>query len=206
MAISIEALQACFPRTPRDRIEYFHEGIDQTFEVFEINTPARMASFLAQTGHESGDLMYTEENLHYKAATLSRLWPSLFPAGVAEQYAARGPQAIASRAYGGRMGNGPEETGDGYAYRGRGLIQLTGKSNYAACSDALGMDLISEPDLVSQNPVAVLSAGWFWDTHHLNSYADNGDIAGMTKVINGGTIGLEERVKNFHRMLPILGG
>ena len=203
--ITIEQLQACFPHTKADRIEYFHEGIDQTFQVFDINTPQRAAAFLAQTGHESGGLNLTEENLHYKAATLSRLWPRLFPADVAEQYAAQGPQAIGSRAYGGRMGNGPEETGDGFRYRGRGLIQLTGKDNYAACGDALGMDLISDPDQVAQNPVAVLSAGWFWDTHHLNALADQGDMLTITKRINGGTIGLEERVELYNHILSVLG-
>jgi putative chitinase len=203
--ITIEQLQACFPHTKSDRIAYFHEGIDQTFQVFDINTPQRAAAFLAQTGHESGGLNLTEENLHYKAATLSRLWPRLFPADVAEQYAAQGPQAIGSRAYGGRMGNGPEETGDGFRYRGRGLIQLTGKDNYAACGDALGMDLISDPDQVAQNPVAVLSAGWFWDTHHLNALADQGDMLTITKRINGGTIGLEERVELYNHILSVLG-
>jgi putative chitinase len=203
--ITIEQLQACFPHTKADRIAYFHEGIDQTFQVFDINTPQRAAAFLAQTGHESGGLNLTEENLHYKAETLSRLWPRLFPEDVAEEYAAKGPQAIGSRAYGGRMGNGPEETGDGFRYRGRGLIQLTGKDNYAACGDALGMDLVSDPDQVSQNPVAVLSAGWFWDTHHLNSYADQGDMLTITKKINGGTIGLEERVALYNHILSVLG-
>ena len=202
--ITIEQLQACFPYTKADRIEYFHEGICQTFQVFDIDNPRRQAAFLAQTGHESGGLNLTEENLHYKAATLGRLWPRLFPEAVAAEYAAKGPQAIASRAYGGRMGNGPEETGDGWAYRGRGLMQLTGKDNYAACSDALGMDLVSDPDQVSQNPVAVLSAGWFWDTHHLNALADAEDLTTMTKRINGGTIGLEERVANYQHMIQIL--
>lgn len=202
--IALAKLQECFSDTKPDRVAYFHEGICQTFEVFEINNPRRQAAFLAQTGHESGGLNLTEENLHYKAATLGRLWPRLFPADVAATYAAKGPQAIASRAYANRMGNGPEETGDGWSYRGRGLMQLTGKDNYAACGDALGMDLISEPDLVSQNPVAVLSAGWFWDTHHLNALADIEDLVTMTKRINGGTIGLEERIENYKDMIEIL--
>ena len=202
--IALAKLQECFSDTKPDRVAYFYEGICQTFEIFEINNPRRQAAFLAQTGHESGGLNLTEENLHYKAATLTRLWPRLFPADVAEAYAAKGPQAIASRAYGGRMGNGPEETGDGWAYRGRGLMQLTGKDNYAACSDALGMDLVSDPDQVSQNPVAVLSAGWFWDTHHLNALADAEDLTTMTKRINGGTIGLEERIENYKDMIEIL--
>ena len=202
--IALAKLQECFPDTKPARVAYFHEGICQTFEVFDINNPRRQAAFLAQCGHESGGLNLTEENLHYKAATLTKLWPKKFPADVAAQYAEMGPEAIGSRTYGGRMGNGDESTGDGYRYRGRGLIQLTGKDNYAACGDALGMDLISEPDLVSENPVAVLSAGWFWDTHHLNALADAEDLLTMTKRINGGTIGLEERIGNYHDMLEVL--
>jgi putative chitinase len=202
--IELEALYACFPQTKKDRVAYFHEGICQAFEVFEIDNPRRQAAFLAQCGHESGGLNLTEENLHYKAKTLMALWPKKF-AGVADEYAAKGPQAIASRAYGGRMGNGPEETGEGYTYRGRGLIQLTGKDNYIACADALGVDIVSEPDLVAQNPIAVLSAGWFWDTHHLNALADVEDLVTMTKRINGGTIGLEDRIKHYEHMKEVLG-
>jgi len=202
--IALAKLQECFSDTKPARVAYFYEGICQTFEVFDINNPRRQAAFLAQCGHESGGLNLTEENLHYKAATLTKLWPKKFPADVAAQYAKMGPEAIGSRTYGGRMGNGDESTGDGYRYRGRGLIQLTGKDNYSACGDALGMDLISEPDLVSDNPVAVLSAGWFWDTHHLNALADAEDLLTMTKRINGGTIGLEERIENYHDMLEVL--
>lgn len=202
--ITLDVLQACFPQTKPDRVQYFHEGICQTFEVFEINTVLRQAAFLAQCGHESGGLRLTEENLNYNAGALSRTWPSRFPADVAARYA-KNPEMIANRAYCDRMGNGPEASGEGWAYRGRGLIQLTGKANYTACSDALGIDLVSEPDLVAQNPVAVLSAGWFWDTNRLNALADSQDLLTMTKRINGGTIGLEDRIKHYEHMKHALG-
>lgn len=202
--IELETLRECFPQTDPQRVAYFHEGICQTFEIYEINNPRRQAAFLAQCGHESGGLRLTEENLNYKAEALTRLWPKRFPPDVAARYA-RNPQMIANRAYCDRMGNGPEESGDGWAYRGRGLIQLTGKANYIACSDALGIDLVSEPDLVAQNPVAVLSAGWFWDRNGLNALADAEDILAMTKRINGGTIGLEDRKKHYEHMKHVLG-
>jgi len=202
--IELETLKACFPQTDPQRVAYFHEGICQTFEIYEINNPRRQAAFLAQCGHESGGLRLTEENLNYKAEALTRLWPKRFPPDVAARYA-RNPEMIANRAYCDRMGNGPESSGEGWAYRGRGLIQLTGKANYIACSDALGIDLVSEPDLVAQNPVAVLSAGWFWDRNGLNALADAEDILAMTKRINGGTIGLEDRKKHYEHMKHVLG-
>jgi putative chitinase len=202
MEITVEILQACIPQAKAARLEMFCEGFNETFEHFEINTPPRMAMFLAQTAHESGNFSAVEENLHYKAHALMAFWPKRF-AGVAEQYQMN-PEKIANRAYCDRMGNGNEASGEGYAYRGRGIIQLTGKDNYAHCGAALGLDLVGDPDQVARNPVAVLSAGWFWDTRKLNAVSDTGDVERATKLINGGTIGLKERGEHFHHILQVL--
>lgn len=202
MEMTVEILQACLPQAKPARLEMFCEGINETFEHFDISNPARMAMFLAQTAHESANFSAVEENLNYAAKALMAFWPKRF-AGVADQYA-RKPEMIANRAYCDRMGNGNEASGEGYAYRGRGLIQLTGKDNYRHCGDALGIDLLSNPDQVAHNPVAVLSAGWFWDTRKLNAVSDTGDVERATKLINGGTIGLKERGEHFHHILQVL--
>ncbi len=203
--ITMEELIACLPKAKESNLEKFYEGIVETFDTFDINTPERMAMFLAQTAHESGNFAFTQENLNYRAASLSKIWPKKFPADIAAQYE-RNPEKIANRAYASRMGNGDEASGDGYRYRGRGLIQLTGKDNYRHCGEALGRDLVAEPDLVADNPYAVLSAGWFWDTRKLNQWADKKDVKTVTKRINGGTIGLEDRTHHFEHMIEVLGG
>jgi putative chitinase len=202
MELTVEILAACLPQAKHDRLAMFCEGVNETFEHFDISNPPRQAMFLAQTAHESANFSAVEENLNYQAKALMAFWPKRF-AGVADQYA-RHPQMIANRAYCDRMGNGPESSNDGWNYRGRGLIQLTGKDNYRHCGDALGLDLLSDPDQVSHNPVAVLSAGWFWDTRKLNQYADHGDVEKVTKLINGGTIGLAERTAHFHHIVEVL--
>lgn len=200
--LTLEHLQACLPEAKKANLEKYVEGFNETFEHFEINTPERMAMFIAQTAHESGNFNAVEENLNYQAKALLSFWPKKF-AGVADEYA-RKPEKIANRAYCDRMGNGPESSGEGYKYRGRGIIQLTGKDNYKACGKALGLDLLTDPDQVAKNPVAVLSAGWFWDTRKLNQWADKEDITTVTKKINGGTIGLADRTHHFHHILEVL--
>jgi putative chitinase len=200
--LTLEQLKECLPQAKEANLEKFLEGINETFEHFEINTPERVAMFLAQTAHESGNYSAVSENLNYSAKALMAFWPKKF-AGVAEQYA-RLPEKIANRAYCDRMGNGNEASGDGYKYRGRGAIQLTGKDNYTACGKALGLDLVNDPDQVAQNPVAILSAGWFWDTRRLNQWADKGDVLTVTKRINGGTIGLEDRKKHYEHILHVV--
>lgn len=201
--LTIDLLKKCLPQARQARLEMFIEGFNETFDTFDMTTPERQAMFLAQTAHESGNFNFVEENLNYRAAALTRIWPSRFPADVAAEYGGK-PDKIANRAYGGRMGNGPEATGDGFKYRGRGIIQLTGKDNYRACGEALGKDLVAEPDLVAQNPYAVLSAGWFWDTRKLNQWCDKGDILTVTKRINGGTIGLDDRKHHYEHILEVL--
>jgi putative chitinase len=185
------------------------EAIRVTCREFEINTPQRIAGFLAQTSHESGGYTMLSENLNYKAATLAACWPNRFavlgpdkkpirengklvPTTVANSIAGK-PELIANLVYSSRMGNGPAESGEGWKFRGRGLKQLTGKDNYARCGHALGLDLIGNPDLLLEPINAARSAGWFWQANSLSTFADAGDIKGMTKKINGGYIGLEAR-------------
>jgi putative chitinase len=174
-----------------------------TCSNFDINTPERVAGFLAQVGHESGGLRFTVENLNYRADALTRVWPSRFPPGVAESYAMQ-PERIANRAYADRMGNGDEASGEGWLYRGRGLIQLTGKDAYAAFSLAADNNALLEPDLVAEVELAALSAGWFWSSNGLNALADNKDIVGMTIRVNGGTNGLDDRQMRYSRLISVL--
>ena len=163
-----------------------------------------MAAFIGQCSHESGNFKTLQENLNYSAEGLCRVWPSRFPTLEAAQPYHRNPDKIANKVYGGRMGNGTEETEEGSLYKGRGLIQLTGKDNYTLCSDALGEDFIHSPDLILSPKYAALSAGWYWNKRSLNREADAKDYTGMTKKINGGTIGLEDRIKHINHALAVL--
>lgn len=194
------------PGASRANIDLFYEAIDNAMEEFDINTEARVAGFLAQIAHESGNLRAIRENLNYKAESLTKVWPKYFPnIAIANQYAKQ-PEKIANRAYANRMGNGPESSGEGWAYRGRGLIQLTGKQNYTNCGRALGYDLLNDPSYLETPEGAARSAAWFWASHGLNEIADRHDITLMTKRINGGTLGLAERKENFEHALSILAG
>jgi putative chitinase len=167
---------------------------------FEINTPLRLAHFLAQCGHESGGFRVVNENLNYSAKGLLGIFKKYFPtAALAEQYQ-RKPEKIANRVYGGRMGNGDETSGEGFKFRGRGYIQLTGKQNYTAFAKAIGEDVVANPDLVaSKYPLA--SAAWFFHRNGLHKLADGGStdavVTQITKRVNGGTIGLADRIKHF---------
>jgi putative chitinase len=203
---SLEQIQAAFPQAKPQRIAELYEGFLEAFDLFEINTPARQAAFLAQCAHESGNFNAMVENLNYGAKGLMGTFHKYFLDEATALHYERKPELIANRVYANRMGNGDEASGDGYRYRGRGLIQVTGKSNYAACGEALGADLLSEPELLETSPGAVLSAGWFWAANNLNQYADAGDILTMTKRINGGTIGLEDRTAHYNHALHILVG
>jgi putative chitinase len=177
--------------------------LEATFVKYDISTPVRQASFIGQCAHESGNFRTLEENLRYSATALMRVWSSRFPSlDVAEKYA-NNPEKIANKVYSGRMGN--TEEGDGWKYHGRGLIQLTGKENYANCGTALGIDLIGNPDLLIELKYAALSAGWFWGKRGLNSLADSSDIETMTKRINGGLIGLADRKAKIAKALSVLG-
>jgi putative chitinase len=167
------------------------EPLLETFEKYDISTPKRQAYFIGQCMHESGGFKQLKENLNYSAKGLMTTWPSRFPdIDTAEKYE-RNPEKIANKVYAGRMGN--TEDGDGAKYIGRGLIQLTGKENYANCGSAIGVDLVANPDLLSTPQYAALSAGWFWNRKGLNALADADDIDTITKRINGGLIGLADR-------------
>jgi putative chitinase len=181
--------------------------IPDTAQKFQINTPLRLAHFLAQCGHESGGFKATQENLNYSAKGLRGIFGKYFPTdALAEQYQ-RKPEAIASRVYGGRMGNGVESTKEGYKFRGRGYIQLTGKDNYTAFGKAINEDVISNPDLVSSK-YALLSAAWFFSKNGLHKIADEGStdtvVTKITKRVNGGTIGLADRIKHFKEYYELL--
>ena len=180
------------------------EPLNETFQRYEINTPLRMAAFIGQCSHECGNFRVLEENLNYKAATLMRLWAKRFPTlEIANQYAGN-PKKIANMVYANRMGNRDEASGDGFRFRGRGCIQTTGHANYFHAGQALGVDFVMNPDLVSTPKYAALTAGYFWATHGLNETADARDYVKMTKKINGGTIGLDDRVAHIKTALSVL--
>ena len=174
-----------------------------TCEQFDINTPERIAGFLSQIAHESAGFKATSENLNYSAEALCRVWPSRFNADNAGGYA-RNTEKIANKAYCNRMGNGDESSGDGWKYRGKGLIQLTGKDNYTCFSNDTGIDAVESPELLAEPELAALSAGWFWSKNGLNALADARDVVGMTKRINGGTHGLDDRQAKYEAVMSTM--
>ena len=181
----------------------WYQPLMDTFSKYGINTTQRQACFIGQCAHESGNFKTLQENLNYSAEGLMKTWPSRFPtAEIAEQYA-RQPAKIAGKVYNGRLGNTSEE--EASKYLGRGLIQLTGKENYANCGSGIGVDLLSNPDLLATVEYACLSAGWFWNKKGLNDLADTGDYETMTKRINGGLIGLDDRKAKIAKAKEILG-
>lgn len=193
--------------------EQWVDGLNATFERFDISTPIRQAAFIGQCGHECGNFKTLEENLNYRAETLIKLWPKRFPTlEFANQYA-KNPKKIANMVYANRMGNRDESSGDGYRFRGRGCIQLTGHANYYHAGQALGVDFVMEPELVATPMYAALTAGWFWSTHNCNSLAESGlplnnvgekTWINLTKKINGGTIGLSDRVAHTKQAITVL--
>ena len=179
--------------------------LEFTFSKYQINTPTRQAAFIGQCQHESNNFRTLEENLHYSADVLMRVWPSRFPnIDVANKYA-NDPEKIANKVYGGRADLGNIEDGDGWKFHGRGVIQLTGRANYTVCGQALGQPFTSNPSLLLDPEWACLSAGWFWNKKGLNALADIEDWTIMTKRINGGTIGLSDRINKIHKAMDILG-
>jgi putative chitinase len=186
-------------------IDQWYHALSEILPEYDINTPARVAAFIAQCAHESGNFRLLKENLNYKAASLRKVFPKYFPTDdLAAQYANK-QEMIANRVYGGRMGNGDEASGDGFRYCGRGLIQLTGKENYSWFAASLEMAVEDVPEYLATFEGAVQSACWFWETNTLNQWADKGDILTLTKRINGGTIGLEDRIKHYNHALHVLG-
>ena len=181
--------------------------IPDTAAKFGINTPLRLAHFLAQCGHESGGFKATQENLNYSAKGLLGIFKKYFPTVALAQAYERKPEMIASRVYGGRMGNGAEATREGYKFRGRGYIQLTGKENYTAFGKSIGEDILANPDKVASQ-YALLSAAWFFSKNGLHKIADEGSsdavVTKITKRVNGGTIGLADRIKHFKEYYYLL--
>jgi putative chitinase len=189
-------------------ITHWHNALEKLLPEYEIDTPQRIAAFVAQCAHESGGFKAIKENLNYRAVTLRKLFPKYFPTDeLAAVYAnmSNKQEAIANRIYANRMGNGPEESGDGYRYCGRGLIQLTGKTNYSLFAESLEISVEDASEYLQTFEGAAQSACWFWESNNLNRFADVGDIKGMTRAINGGYIGLEDREKHYQHALHVLG-
>ena len=206
----------------RDVAERWLPHVQNAMARFGISTERQVAAWLAQTAHESGGFTMLTENLNYRAATMAACWPNRFGvknadgtwakdakgARVPNKFALaleRKPEMIANVVYASRMGNGPTESGEGWKYRGRGLKQLTGRDNYSRCGQALKLDLVADPDLLLQPEGAALSAAWFWSVNKCGPLADADDFVGLTKKINGGTIGLEDRQRRYKAVLDSLG-
>jgi putative chitinase len=186
-------------------VDQWYDALYAILPEYQINTPERVAAFVAQCAHESGGFRALKENLNYRAVTLRKVFPKYFTSDeMAAQYANK-QEAIANRVYANRMGNGSEASGDGFRYCGRGLIQLTGKENYSWFAASLEMSVEEVPEYLATFEGAVQSACWFWESTGLNKEADAGDIKTMTKKINGGFIGLEDRIKHYNHALHVLG-
>jgi len=186
-------------------VPQWYHALSMILPDYNIDTVPRAAAFIAQCAHESANFKFLKENLNYKAESLMRVWPSRFPnMAVAQQYAMQ-PEKIANKVYSDRMGNGSEASGDGWRYAGKGLIQLTGKDNYTRFAESIETPVEEIPDYLQTFEGAVQSACWFWEVNNLNQWADAGDILTLTKRINGGTIGLEDRKKHYDHALHVLG-
>jgi putative chitinase len=181
------------------------EPLNDTFAKYGMDTPVRQAAFIGQCGHESNNFKVLEENLNNSAKGLMSTWPSRFPSLEEATKYERNPEKIANKVYGGRADLGNIEDGDGWRFHGRGVIQLTGRSNYTICGEALGQSFATVPELVLEPENAVMSAGWFWNKKGLNTLADSEDWTIMTKRINGGLIGLSDRIERIHKAMDILG-
>ena len=206
MELTKEQLKQLLPKN--SYLDHWHECLTKLLPDYEINTSNRIAAFIAQCSHESGNFTALQENLNYSAATMRRIFPRYFPTDEMAQHYASLPnkqEAIANLVYANRMGNGTVESGDGYRFRGRGLIQLTGRDNYTFFAGSLGITVEEASEYLQTFEGAVQSACWFWETNNLNQWADAGDILTLTKRINGGTIGLEDRIKHYQHALSVLG-
>jgi len=186
-------------------VDYWCSALNQILPEYEINTPKRVAAFVAQCAHESGGFKFLIENLNYRAASLRKTFPKYFPTDILAAQYEKQPAKIANRVYANRMGNGDEQSGDGFRYCGRGLIQLTGKDNYTVFAASIDTPVNEIPEYLETFEGAVQSACWFWESNSLNKWADKSDIVMLTKKINGGTIGLEDRIKHYNHALHVLG-
>lgn len=198
--VNTNQLRVIMPHAPQDTLEVFRQNYNRYADQFGITTDMRAAGFLSQVAVESSELRAVTENLNYSSIGLLKTFPKYFNAVTAQRYA-RKPQAIANRVYANRMGNGNEASGDGWRFRGRGLIQLTGRANYQAYQDSgfCRGSIILHPELLEKYPGALKSAMWYWRSHGLNAIADRGDVTAMTRAINGGLNGLDERKLYYER-------
>lgn len=205
ITITIDLLKQLCPKTKTDTISKYIDALNDVLSYYEISdSTERTACFLAQIIHESGGFVFVVENLNYSAEGLMKTFPRHFNSlDVAKQYA-RQPEKIANRVYANRMDNGPESSGDGWKFRGRGLIQLTGKFNYTRFAAALEISLDDCVAYMETPEGAVSSAGWFWHNNNLNNYCDRKDFIGLTKRINGGTNGLSDRLHHYELALKLL--
>jgi putative chitinase len=203
MEITQEQLASCIGNNPY--VDRWCNALNKLLPSYGIDTPRRVAAFIAQCAHESANFTALQENLNYRAASLMKVWPSRFPTiEIANQYANQ-PEKIANKVYSSRMGNGDEASGDGWRYAGKGLIQLTGKDNYSRFAESIETPVEEVAEYLTTFEGAVQSACWFWETNNLNQWADAGDILTLTKRINGGTIGLDDRIKHYNHALHVLG-
>jgi putative chitinase len=199
-----DAVRQLIPKVKN--FDEWYSNLLNTLPEYDIDTPARVAAFMAQCGHESGGFTVMQENLNYSAKGLVGTFKKYFPTEAVAKPYERKPQMIANRVYANRMGNGDEASGEGWYFRGRGIVQITGKNNYTKCSQSLFESnvLVENPDLLLETEYAIHSACWFWSAARLNELADIGDIKTMTKRINGGFIGLEDRINHYNHAIEIL--
>ena len=202
-ALTLDQLRQLLPKNPY--VNQWHKALSQLLPDYEITTPQRIASFIAQCAHESGNFVFLTENLNYKAESLLKVFPKYFKDMATAKAYEKKPEKIANKIYADRMGNGNEASGDGYKYLGRGLIQLTGKTNYTWFAASLEISPEEAAEYTQTFEGAAQSACWFWETNKINQWADTGDILTMTKRINGGTIGLADRQKHYAHALHVLG-
>jgi putative chitinase len=198
-----DQLEQMIPDNPYT--DYWFDALYTILPDYQINTPKRVAAFIAQCAHESGEFKFLKENLNYRAASLRKVFPKYFPDDAIARSYANKPERIANRVYANRMGNGPEESGDGYRYCGRGLIQLTGKNNYTFFAGSLNITVEEAAEYLETFEGAVQGGSFFWEMNNLNTWADQGDILTLTKKINGGTLGLADREKHYKHALHIFG-
>jgi putative chitinase len=198
-----EHLQEIIGKNPY--LDNWHSAISEILPVYDINTPERVAGWLAQCAHESGYFRFLKENLNYRAESLLKTFPKYFKTLDEARQFERQPEKIANRVYANRMGNGDEASGDGFRYLGRGLIQLTGKNNYTLFAAAIDTPLEEIPEYLQTFEGAIQSACWFWEQNNINQWADKRDILTMSKRINGGTIGMEDRIMKYNKALKMFG-
>ncbi|MTI31077.1 glycoside hydrolase family 19 protein [Xanthovirga aplysinae] len=198
-------LQQIMPNAFTIDIQKYEQPLNELMPQYEINSPLRVAHFIAQLAHESGNFKFTSENLNYSATALYKVFRKYFPTKETAERYARKPELIANLVYANRLGNGDEKSGEGWKYRGRGLIQITGKANYRDCGKGLELDLLNKPEILAETPqTAISSACWFWKTRNINKYADKDDLKKVTRTINGGYHGLKEREEFLQRAKDVM--